>query len=154
MVGQAPPLEEHPADAEVDLHVEDVGAPEEAPREEDGGDGAPSGRGPLVVIIAMSGTRTHREDHLRPGRHSPRPGPMRRLRSWMSEREVRVKPPRPMPRTERQQKPPVALQEMLLRKRRPLKRRLGELHRLLNSRQGSLNATMSHTSERPETHCM
>ena len=46
----------------------------------------------------------------------------------MSETEVRVKPPRPMPRTERQQMPPEALQEMLLRK-------------------GSLNATYRKNAE-------
>ena len=53
------------------------------------------------------------------GASSPRPGPMRRSRSWMSETEARAKPPRTRPRTERRQIPLEALQEMLLRKRRP-----------------------------------
>ena len=77
-------------------------------------------RGPLVVIITMGGTRTPREDHPRPGGRSPRPQPMRRLRSWMSRTEVRVRPPRLKPRTGRQQTPLAAPQVMQLQIRRPV----------------------------------
>ena len=52
-------------------------------------------RGPLAVIIPMSGTRTHREDRPRPGGVQPE--------TWADATEVRVKPARPMLRTERQQ---------------------------------------------------
>ncbi len=58
-------------------------------------------RGPLVVFITTGGTRTHREDHPRPGGRRQKPGPMRRLKLWMSRTEVWVGPPRRKPQTGR-----------------------------------------------------
>ena len=79
----------------------------------------PSGEGgPLVVIKTMGGTRTQREGHPPLGGRSPRPGPTRRLKSWVSRAEVRVRPPRLKPLTGRQQAPE-ALQVMQLRKKSP-----------------------------------
>ena len=104
-------------------------------------------RGPLVVIIAMSGTKMHREVRLRPGGYSPRPGPMLRSRSWMSETEARVRPPRTMPRTEKAADATGSSTGDAATDKEAAKRRLSELHRLLNSRKGSLNATYRKNAE-------
>ena len=69
-------------------------------------------RGPLVVIIAMSGTKVHREDR-------PRPGPMQKLRLWMNVTRTRERPLRMMPWAVRQQTPPGTLREMLPQRRMP-----------------------------------
>ena len=70
------------------------------------------------------------------GRRNPRPGPTRRLKSRVSRAEVRVRPPRLKPLTEK-----------VATDKEAAKRRLSELHRLLNSREGSLNATYRRNAE-------
>ena len=71
---------------------------------------------------------------------SPRPGPTRRMRSWVSRTEVRVRPPRLKPMTGKQQRPRVKSQRMQPTDKEAAKRRLSELHRLLNNCKGSMNA--------------
>ena len=73
--------------------------------------------------------------------YNPRPGPMRKSRLWMNVTRTRAGPLRTMPWAVRRQTPPGTLRETLLQRRMPRCGDWGELHRLLNSRKGSLNAT-------------
>ena len=65
---------------------------------------------------------------------------MQKLGFWMRVTRICEGPLRTMPCAVRQQTPPGTLRETLPQKD-ATKRRLGELHRLLNNRKGSLSAT-------------
>ena len=96
-------------------------------------------RGPLVAITAMSGTKVHREVRPRPGVYSPRPGPMRRSRSWMNATRTRKRPLRTndVVGSTTANTTGNSAGDAATEKDATI-RRLGELHRLLNSRKGSL----------------
>ena len=108
--------------------------------------------GPLAVIsqtmimttVAVSG-KVHRVARLRPGWWSPRPGPLQKSRLWMNVARTRERPVRTMLQAVRQRIPPWTLRETLQRRRTLSGGE--ELHRLLNSRKGSLSATFKKNAE-------
>ena len=107
-----------------------------------------------MLIITMGGKRTQREGHPWPaGGRSPRPGQTRRLKSWVSRADVRVRPPR-LKLTDRKAAGATGSSAGdAATDKEAAKRRLGELHRLFNSRKESLNATYRRNAEANDKAC-